>query len=53
MYVHGYRARKLRAFTSPHVHYELEKWNLLVWVHGVRNAMLYKVECECVKQNIQ
>lgn len=48
MYVNGYRAKKLRAFTSPH---ELEKWNLLVWIHEVKNAMLYKVECECVKQN--
>lgn len=56
MYVHGYRANKLGAFTSPHVHYELEKLNLLVWIHEVRNAMLYKVEHdseECVKQNIQ
>lgn len=53
MYVHGYCASKLRAFTSPHVHYEVEKWKLLVWIHEVRDAMLYKVECdseECVKQ---
>lgn len=41
MCVHGYRASKLRAFTSPHVHHELEKWNLLVWIHEVKNAMLY------------
>lgn len=37
MYLYGYRAIKLRAFTSPHVHYELE--NGIYWCGFMKLGM--------------